>query len=181
MAVKDLHLVAALKVDARVAASLSPGVGQVGHAELDVEPKGAGKGLPGHDVAAARLDEAALQEMPPGRTFAVAMNPAAQALSVKEDDGAPGRGHACDVGLVEPTLDGPGDLLGPAADLDVGITRGRLAQCLQGRHADPDEGCRRGLPADEPLVTQLPEESLDLGAVGRGGLGCRLRQRRQQE
>jgi hypothetical protein len=59
--VEDLHLVAALDVDAAVAASLTLGLGQVGYAELDVEVEAASEFLLGNDVALVHLHDAARQ------------------------------------------------------------------------------------------------------------------------
>src|SRR5262249_50879855 len=72
VAVEHLHFIAALDIDAAVAATLPLGLRHVGDAELDVQLESAVESLFGDDVAArSDLHGAAVDELPRGLGLAV--------------------------------------------------------------------------------------------------------------
>src|SRR5262249_55707614 len=104
IAVEHLDFVAALHIDAAVAASLAGCLWHIGDAELDVELEFAVELLLGDDVAAPLdLQDAAVEDFPMGRRFAVALGPAVERFAVEQYDRVLRRGDArrvfCVVGL----------------------------------------------------------------------------------
>ena len=156
VAVEDLDLVAALEIDAAVAAPLALGLGHVGDAELDVEPEVAVERPPGLDVAPLDLHRAALDELPRRGRAVPGLDPLVQVLAVEQDDGA-GRGRRRrDVDLVL----GPGEF--QVADVAVRP----LAPRRRGGHQETDE---KGDPSDWRRRHDLSlTRSRDLDMAGMG-------------
>ena len=88
VAVEDLDFVAALEVDAGVAAALAGVLRLVGDAEFDVELELAVELLLGHDVAGAvDLHGPVVEDLPLGGGLAVGVGPVVETLAVEQDDG----------------------------------------------------------------------------------------------